>query len=73
MIDNPQQQFDEKYISASEICAVVGVSRTALAWAVQRKALPLPVTVPYARLQLWDRPTVAPVLAAWRTKRTKAA
>jgi hypothetical protein len=66
--DNPAQRaFDERYITAAEICTTLGVSRTAVLGARQRGLLPEPINVNDGMLYIWERATVAPYLDAWTT------
>ena len=60
-----QQKFDETYISSSEICRQLGVSRAAIVNARRRGLLPDPIVVNDIQLYLWERETVQPYLEAW--------
>lgn len=63
----PQQVFDETYISASEICRTLDVTRGAVTNAQKRGLLPEPIKVVQgdAYLCLWLRAEVQPKLDAW--------
>lgn len=63
----PQQVFDETYISASEICRTLDVTRGAVTNAQKRGLLPEPIKVVQgdAYLCLWLREQVQPKLDAW--------
>jgi hypothetical protein len=62
-----QQVFDETYISASEICRTLDVTRGAVTNAQRRGLLPEPIKVIQgdAYLCLWLRAQVQPKLDAW--------
>lgn len=62
-----QQVFDETYISASEICRTLDVTRGAVTGAQRRGLLPEPIKLEQgnAYLCLWVRSQVQPALSAW--------
>lgn len=60
-----QEKFDNTYISSSEICRQLGVSRAAIVHARRRGLLPDPVVVNGVQIYLWERDTVRPFLDAW--------
>lgn len=60
-----QEKFDSTYISSSEICRELGVSRAAIVNARRRGLLPDPVVVNDIQLYLWERETVRPYLDSW--------
>ena len=63
-----QQQFDEKYISAREICESLEVSRSSITNAQKRGLLPDPIRLEIGdcHVCLWDRAEVTANLEAWR-------
>lgn len=63
-----QQVFDETYISASEICRTLGVSRCSVTNAQKRELLPEPIKLEQggAYVCLWLRAQVQPALSAWQ-------
>lgn len=63
-----QQTFDETYISASEICRTLSVTRGAVTSAQRRGLLPEPIKLEQggAYLCLWLRAEVQPALDAWK-------
>lgn len=61
-----QEDFDRKYISSSEICQTLGISRPALWSAKKNNKLPEPILVGSANLCLWLRTEVESIIAAWR-------
>lgn len=63
---SPQEQFDEIYITSSEICRELGVSRSALLKAKRRGELPAPIVC--EQLQLWHRAAVRPYVDAWKAR-----
>lgn len=60
-----QEKFDNTYISSSEICRELGVTRATIVNARRRGLLPDPVIVNDIQLYLWERETVQPYLDAW--------
>lgn len=62
-----QQVFDETYISASEICRTLDITRGAVTNAQKRKLLPAPIKLEQGGgyLCLWLRAQVQPTLEAW--------
>lgn len=60
-----QEKFDNTYISSSEICRELGVTRATIVNARRRGLLPDPVIVNDIQLYLWERKTVQPYLDAW--------
>lgn len=63
----PQQVFDETYISATEICKRLSVTRSAVTNAEKRQLLPTAIRVDQGGgyLCLWVREQVHPILDAW--------
>ncbi len=70
MTDSAQAEFDDKYVSSTELCATLSVSRAAIADARRRGVLPEPVRIdrpngtPHA--MLWLREVVGPIVEKWR-------
>lgn len=60
-----QEEFDKNYISSSEICAELNVSRATLVNARRRGILPDPIIVKPIQLYLWKRDEVRPYVDAW--------
>lgn len=60
-----QQEFDETYISSSEICAELGISRATLVHGRRRGLLPDPIVVNSIQLYLWKRKEVRPYIDSW--------
>lgn len=60
-----QEEFDSTYISSSEICTELKVSRSTLVNARRSGLLPDPIVVNGVQFHLWKRDTVAPYLEAW--------
>lgn len=60
-----QLQFDERYITSTEIMEHMGVTRTAVHMARVTGKLPAPIDVK-GKLFIWERATVMPYLAAWK-------
>lgn len=63
-----QKTFDETYISASEICRTLSVTRGAVTSAQRRGLLPQPIKLEQgeAYLCLWLRAEVQTALDAWK-------
>jgi len=67
-----QRDFDEKYITSSEVCQQMGITRTGLIHARRAGRLPDPITVTAGGqvvLMLWERAELAPVLLCWSIER----
>lgn len=69
--DPAQLLFDQRYITSSEICDSLGVSRFAIH--VRRKSghLPGAIMVNGAALTLWERDSIQPFLDKWRAHLAK--
>ncbi len=65
-----QQEFDETYISSTEICQELGISRATVAMGRRRGILPDAVEVlrpdGAAHVTLWKRAVVRPHLDKWK-------
>lgn len=61
-----QQEFDETYITSSEIGQELGVCRATLVHARRRGLLPDPIVVNGAQIFIWKRDVVRPYIDAWR-------
>lgn len=65
-----QEEFDAKYISSTEICRDLDVTRASIVNARARGALPEPVQVKRANgdphIMLWLREEAAPFIESWR-------
>lgn len=64
-VETAQEKFDATYISSSEICTELKVSRSTLVNARRSGLLPDPIVVNGVQFHLWERDTVAPYLEAW--------
>lgn len=64
--ETPQQRFDRLYITSSEICRLLNVSRTAVLQARRRGLLPGAVCVKEGALYVWERAHVRSNLQAWQ-------
>lgn len=65
-IPTAQAKFDAAYISSSEICAELQVTRATVMAARQRNLLPDAVVVNGMQIYLWEREAVRPYLDAWK-------
>lgn len=63
-----QEEFDAKYISSSEICKTVGVTRAAVIQARKKGILPDPINID-DHLFLWLRADVTEKIDAWIKRR----
>lgn len=61
-----QQEFDETYITSSEIGQELGVCRATLVNARRRGLLPDPIVVNGAQIFIWKRDVVRPYIDAWK-------
>jgi hypothetical protein len=61
-----QQEFDEIYITSSEIGRELDVCRATLVSARRRGLLPDPIFVNGAQIFIWKRDIVRPYLDAWK-------
>lgn len=61
-----QQEFDEIYITSSEIGQELGVCRATLVNARRRGLLPDPIVVNGAQIFIWKRDVVRPYIDAWK-------
>lgn len=65
-----QEEFDAKYISSTEICRDLGVTRASIVNARHRGVLPAPVHVRRANgdphIMLWERVVATPYIIAWK-------
>lgn len=64
--NTPQEEFDRTYITSSEICHELDVSRPAILDARRRGLLPEPILVNGNQLTLWKRDEVRPYIEAWK-------
>lgn len=65
-IGNPQKAFDAQYITSSEICEELKVSRTSIANARKTGTLPNPIAVNGLHIFIWERARVRPFIDAWK-------
>lgn len=67
-----QEDFDAKYISSTEICRDLDVTRASIVNARARGALPEPVQVKRANgdphIMLWLRQEAVPYIERWRAE-----
>ena len=65
-----QEQFDNAYITSSEICQRLAVSRTSLVHARHRGVLPDPIAVNGTNIYIWERNIAEPYIKTWEEKLT---
>lgn len=74
--ETAQQRFDRIYVTSTEICRTLQVSRAAVLQARRRCLLPDPVSVRGAAIFVWERSAVQPYVDAWglilRTRRSSS-
>lgn len=61
-----QKEFDETYITSSEICRELDITRATIVTGKRRGLLPNPIKC--EQLQLWRRDEVRPHLDAWKAQ-----
>lgn len=65
MENTAQERFNKSYITSSEICKKLGVSRAAVVQARQNGKLPDPIFINDTQICIWERTTVQSYLVAW--------
>lgn len=60
-----QQEFDQKYITSSEIMKSLGVTRTTILTARRTGRLPNPIDI-QGQIFIWEREKLKPYLDAWK-------
>lgn len=63
---NAQEEFDSTYITSSEICSELGISRSTIVQGRKRGLLPNPIRVNGDQIQIWKRSEVRRYLDAWK-------
>lgn len=63
-----QQQFDEMFISSTEIYQRLNINRSALLYARKAQNWPEPISVKGLSLHLWNREQVTPLIEEWEAK-----
>lgn len=63
--NDAQREFDERYITSSEIMEKLGVTRTTILHARRTGKLPDPIDI-QGRIFIWERSKVADYLDAWK-------
>jgi hypothetical protein len=62
-----QLQFDNKYITASEITKELGISRAGFLYGRRRGILPEPIIANEGHLMMWERtPEILAAIASWK-------
>lgn len=61
-----QQEFDAKYITATEVMQRLNISRTALLYARRSNKLPQPIVVNDGRVFIWERQVIQSYLDSWK-------
>lgn len=72
-----QREFDEKYISSTEVCQQLGVHRTTVLLAIRTGKLPVPIAINRPngtpQILLWERALANPHIAEWTANRAQRA
>lgn len=63
--NDAQREFDERYITSSEIMDTLGVTRTTILLARRTGKLPDPIDI-QGKIFIWERDKVKDYLAAWK-------
>lgn len=61
-----QEEFDRTYITSSEICKELNITRATIVQGRKRGLLPDPVVINGAQIHIWPRSVVRPHLDAWK-------
>lgn len=61
-----QKEFDDQYITSTEISEELGVRRATILNARLRGMLPEPIKIKGIRLYIWNRAATQPYIDAWR-------
>lgn len=64
-VNDAQREFDERYITSSEIMQTMGVTRTTILLARRTGKLPHPIDI-QGKIFIWERDKVKPYLDAWK-------
>jgi len=74
--ETAQQRFEKRYITSSEICTRLNVSRPAIHFRRKAEKLPEAIAVHGNQLLMWERDFIEPYLQEWEAslnaKRTSA-
>lgn len=65
-LPSAQQEFDDTYITSSEIGKELNVCRATIVQARRKGLLPDPIVVNGAQIYIWKRAIVRPYLDAWK-------
>lgn len=60
-----QQKFDQLYVSSSEICKRLNVTRPAIHFRRKQGELPGAISIFGQQLFIWERDTIEPYLLKW--------
>jgi predicted DNA-binding transcriptional regulator AlpA len=63
---SPQEEFDLKYITSTEIINDLQVARSSLLMAQRKGLFPEPIVIPGVKMSIWIREDIQENLAAWR-------
>lgn len=63
--NDAQREFDERYITSSEIMEKLGVTRTTILLARRTGKLPDPINI-QGKIFIWERDKVKSYLDAWK-------
>lgn len=72
-----QEEFDNKYISSTEVCQQLGVHRTTVLLALRTGRLPAAIVLKrpngQPQILLWERASMLPVMEQWAETRAQRA
>lgn len=60
-----QSAFDDQYITSSEICRRLKITRVSIMNARKTGFLPDPIEVEGAKVAVWNRSDIEPILIQW--------
>lgn len=61
-----QKEFEDTYISATQVQQYMGVSRPAIFYRKKNGLLPGEIKIPGVNVSLWKRAEIMPILDAWK-------
>lgn len=65
-MNETERRFNKKYITSSEICRTLNVSRSMLTYAKKRGFLPGAIKAEGSRVFIWERDKIEMYLEAWK-------
>jgi hypothetical protein len=65
-MNEAQKEFDRVYITSSEICRILQISRASLVLARRRGTMPQPILVNDSQIHIWRRNDIQGILNSWQ-------